>query len=258
MKLKYRGFFALFTLLGLLFSLVASSAWSRELDLAVGWTKPPYVIAEGNTGFELDLMRMVFNSLGHDILPIYVPYGRSYALLASGNVDLTLTINQKWGIEPQFLSDVYVTYQNVAISLKKHGFKIEKASDLQFYSVVAFQRASVVLGEKYAQAVEKSRLYIELPEQRRQVDMLLMGYVEVAVMDVNIFIHLSKSLTGESQLNNVNIHPLFPASPYRAGFKDMELKQQFNQALNTFMASDRYKWLIRKYALYQYEDYNID
>lgn len=258
MKLKCRGFLTLFPPLILILSLAVSSAWGRELDLAVGWTKPPYVIAEGNTGFELDLMRMVFNSIGHDILPIYVPYGRSYALLASGNVDLTLTINQRWGIDPQFLSDVYVTYQNVAISLKKNGYNINKASDLQFYSVVAFQRASVVLGEEYAQAIEKSRLYIELPEQRRQVDMLLMGHAEVAVMDVNIFIHLSESLTGESQLNNVTIHKLFPASSYRAGFKDLELKQQFNQALNTFMASDRYKWLVKKYALYQYEGLNID
>ena len=230
-----------------------NQASARQLDLAVGWTKPPYVIAQGNTGFELDLMRMVFNSLGHEILPIYVPYGRSYAMLANGSVDLTLTINQNWGIAPEFLSDVYVTYQNVAVSLKKHGFKINQVEDLQFYSVVAFQRASVVLGDSYRMATEKSRMYIELPEQRRQVDMLLMGHAEVAVMDINIFSHISKSITGTSQLGNVDVHMLFPANPYRAGFKDLELKQQFNQALNTFMASEKYSWLVKKYALYQYQ-----
>ena len=235
----------------LLCLLLPISAWAKNIDLAVGWTKPPYVIADGNTGFELDLMSMVFNSIGHQIMPIYVPYGRSYTMLADGNVDMALTINQKWGIDPQYLSDVYVTYQNVGLSLKRNGFIINSLSDLQFYSVVAFQRASVVLGDEYRLATQKSRMYIELPEQKRQVEMLLMGHAEVAVMDINIFIHLSEQLAGESQLDNVNVHMLFPASPYRAGFKDLELKQQFNQALNKFMASDKYNWLIRKYDLYQ-------
>ena len=256
--LRSRGASFLLSWFILSLSLACSAATARDLDMAVGWTKPPYVIADGNTGFELDLMRTVFSSIGHHVMPIYVPYGRSYAMLANGSVDLTLTINQKWGIDPDYLSDVYVTYQNVAISLKKNAFKIEKLTDLQFYSVVAFQRASVVLGEDYSQAVQKSRLYIELPEQRRQVEMLLTGHAEVAVMDINIFIHLSTHLTGQSKLGDVTVHRLFPSSPYRAGFKDLELKQQFNQALNRFMTSDKYEWLVKKYALYQFEENNID
>ncbi|MCC2617073.1 transporter substrate-binding domain-containing protein [Aestuariibacter halophilus] len=223
---------------------------AKNLDVAVGWTKPPYVIADGNTGFELDLVRSVFRSMGHDITPIYVPFGRSQTMLKEGMVDLTLTMTEQMGIPSAQLSDEYVVYQNVAISLKSSKLAIDSIEQLHHHTVVAFQNASLVLGDEYRQAVEQSRLYIELPEQRRQVEMLLMGNAAVAVMDINIFIHLSRVLTGENQLYNVNVHKLFPATPYRVGFKDAALKEAFNLALARFMASDQYQWLKYNYAFY--------
>lgn len=230
---------------------VSVPVWAKPLDVAVGWTKPPYVIANGNTGFELDLMRSVLQTLGHEMTPLYVPYGRSHTMLKSGLVDITLTMNDKLGFNPEQLSDVYVTYQNVALSLKKNQLMLQDLTDLKYHTVVAFQNASLVLGEEYKQAVDESRLYIELPDQKRQVEMLLMGNAAVVVMDINIFIHFSKQITGENKITAVDVHKLFPASPYRAGFKDPALKDAFNLALANFMASDEYQWLKYKYAFYQ-------
>lgn len=222
---------------------------AKTLDVAVGWTKPPYVIADGNTGFELDLVRAVFDKIGHEIVPIYVPYGRSHAMLKNGVVDLTLTLNDKHNIDANTLSDVYVTYQNVAISLKSAELQLNAISDLQYHTVVAFQNASIVLGQEFSDSIKQSRLYIELPDQKKQVEMLLLGNTALIVMDINIFKHISKELRGVDQTHVVDFHFLFPANPYRAGFKDLDLKNAFNLALSDFIQSDQYEWLKYRYGL---------
>lgn len=233
------------------FYFLTNSVYGRDLDIAVGWTKPPYVISNDNSGFELDLVRAVLKSIGHDIIPIYVPFGRSATMLLQGQVDMALTINQRLIDQPELLSDVYIVYQNVAISLKSHKLTIANIGDLTNYSIVAFQNATIVLGEQFSQVAKKSRLYTELPEQKRQTEMLLLGNTDVVVMDINIFIHFSRELTGTSQFDIVNIHPIFPPSPYHVGFNDLALKQQFNAALAEFIHTQDYMDLVNKYEFYQ-------
>jgi polar amino acid transport system substrate-binding protein len=230
---------------------LSMSAQGKELDIAVGWTKPPYVISNDNSGFELDLVRAVLRSIGHDIIPIYVPFGRSATMLLQGQVDMALTINQRLIDRPELLSDVYIVYQNVAISLKSKKLTISSIDDLSNYSIVAFQNATIVLGEEFSQTVKLSRLYTELPEQKRQTEMLLLGNTDVVVMDINIFIHFSRELTGVSQLDKVNIHPVFPPSPYHVAFNDLALKQQFNVALAEFIQTQAYTDLVNRYEFYQ-------
>ncbi len=232
----------------LFFCFLCSSANARPLDVAVGWSKPPYVISEGHTGFEIDLMREIMKTIGHEIIPIYVPFGRSHAMLKRGVVDITLTLSPRLDIPAEQLSDVYITYQNVAISLKKSELNIETIADLGSHTVVAFQNANVVLGEEFKSAISQSQLYTELPDQRKQVEMLLLGNTAVVVMDINIFMHISKEIRGVSQKDNVKVHYLFPASPYRAGFKDIRLKEAFNLALESYLKTDQYQWLKYRYG----------
>ncbi|MEC8376894.1 MAG: amino acid ABC transporter, partial [Pseudomonadota bacterium] len=61
---------ALFTVL--LYSFIASS---EQLDVVVGWDKPPYVMSADHSGFELELTRAILKELGHELSPIYVPFG---------------------------------------------------------------------------------------------------------------------------------------------------------------------------------------
>ena len=223
---------------------------AKKLDIAVGWSKPPYVIPAGNTGYELDLIKILLQSLGHDITPIYDPFGRAHVMLKQGAVDVALTLKDNMGIDPNSLSDVYITYQNVALSLKEKSIQLDTIADLKSYTIVGFQKASIVLGMTYKTAVESSRLYIELPEQLRQVEMLMSGNTDVVAMDINIFIHLSEQLKGANQLHNVDIHQLFEPSHYRAGFKDLDLKNAFNLALYDFLGSAEHQTLVDKYSFY--------
>lgn len=233
--------------------LVGNNTLATTLDVAVGWSKPPYVIAENNSGFELELVTQVMDSLGYKLNPVYVPFGRTQSMLESGEVDLMLTANHTLGINPDQLSDVYVVYKNVAISLKKNDIHISKIEELGDYSVVAFQNASMILGEKYNQVMSKNLMYLELPDQKNQVEMLFQKNVEVIVIDINIFNYLSKQLIGSKQLDNVNIHPLFPESKYQVGFVDSTLKFEFDKALASFLSSKSYKQLNDKYDLYPLE-----
>ncbi|GEA09815.1 hypothetical protein KUL49_01900 [Alteromonas sp. KUL49] len=40
-----------------------------ELDVVVSWHKPPYVVMDQDSGFELDLARAIFNEMGHQLTP---------------------------------------------------------------------------------------------------------------------------------------------------------------------------------------------
>ena len=221
------------------------------LDVAVGWSKPPYVISGTHSGFELDLIRTVFSDIGYEIEPIYVPYGRSHAMLRKGRVDVTLTLHERLGIPKEQLSDVYVVYQNVAVSMKKSELDISNIGDLGTHHIVGFQNATLALGAEYREAVNNCPRYIELPDQRRQVEMLLLGNTDVVVMDVNIFSHLSEAILGKSVMDQVAVHRLFDSTPYRAGFRDIELKKQFDSALSAFLSSERYMALKGRYKLQQ-------
>ncbi len=75
----------LFLLATLLLSLQVKA---KNVEVAVGWTKPPYVIEKNDTGFEIELLRNIFKAMGHTFVPIYVPYGRSSYLLQMGRLIL--------------------------------------------------------------------------------------------------------------------------------------------------------------------------
>jgi polar amino acid transport system substrate-binding protein len=228
----------------------ARALQAKELLLIAGWDKPPYINSKQDSGFEIDLMRQVLGKLNHTISILYVPYGRTYETLKSEHADIGLTLSTKSGVPAEILSLPYVTYQNVAINLKKANFKLNSLSDLSQLSVIAFQSASKVLGTDYASIVKSNLLYIELPDQRRQVEMLLIGSVEAVVMDVNIFNYFSQIIQGENQMSVVDVHGFFPATYYSAAIKDQTLLADFNHTLQDFMLSDEYLELVSKYQLF--------
>ena len=229
--------------------LVAQDLKSKELVLVAGLAKPPYVIPEQDTGFEVDLMRDVLASLGHNISMLYVPYGRTYETMKKVKADIGLTLSESHGVKSEILSIPYVTYQNVAVSLLDNSIKLDKMSELQTHTVVAFQNAQKVLGQVFAQATEISPLYIELPEQRKQVELLLSHKVDVVVMDINIFNYFAKSISGSSQADKVQVHRLFTPNHYSAVIQDPVLRASFNQAFSKYILTAEYDKLLAKYDM---------
>ncbi|WP_162558618.1 substrate-binding periplasmic protein [Saliniradius amylolyticus] len=221
-----------------------------ELLLAVGWTKPPYVIQHNGSGFEMDFIKAVMADAGYSVKPVYVPFGRSSQILFDGEVDGAFTQSHNIASVAPLLSEPYISYQNVAITLSDADIELGSVDELREYSVVAFQRAEDILGEAYADAINQSPVYTELANQEQQVQMLLEGRMDVAIMDVNIFNYLAKKWLLKP-LNEVDVHYLFPATSYAMGLKDGKVREAFNRALERFKASERYRQLIQQYQFIQ-------
>ncbi|MFC3031017.1 substrate-binding periplasmic protein [Pseudoalteromonas fenneropenaei] len=244
---RKQGYVACLYSLLLLAASFSNQAVANTLSISVGWNKPPYVIEEKNSGFELDMVSAIFATMGYPVSYVYVPFGRSNTLIKAGKVDVALTINQRMDTEGLALSESYISYQNAAISLKGRSIELSSIQDLRNYSIVAFQNASLVLGNDYRMATKLSPLYLELPDQRKQVEMLLKGKVDFVVMDINIFNYLSTELIGSSHISNVVIHRLFPKTDYHMAFKSKELMLTFNAAMHAFKQTDAYTKLVEKY-----------
>lgn len=239
------SFFVLFVIAGLSVSPVVLA---KTLDVVVGWNKPPYVMSDADSGFELELVRQILHELGHDMSPLYVPFGRTMKIVQEGDVDIGLTMTPHHSVNQQLLTDPYVIYQNVAVTLQARQLLIDSLGALQGRSVIAFQTASKVLGAGFADATAKASGYLEVPEQSRQVSMLLMGSVDVAVMDRNIFTYLKDQLPKSKQYAT-EVHELFAISPYSAAIRDPMLREQFNQTLMTFIEDGRYQALLAQFGL---------
>ena len=234
---------ALFTVL--LYSFIASS---EQLDVVVGWDKPPYVMSADHSGFELVLTRAILKELGHELSPIYVPFGRTARLLKDDAVDIALTLNKAHKVSADILSDPYVVYQNVVVTREDRNIAVSDLASLRGKSIIAFQTAKNVLGKEYGNTLASQPNYLEMARQDRQVNMLMLGSVDAVIMDRNIFSYL-KARNDAYSNDAVTIHELFPVSAYCAGIPNPELRAQFNATLNKFIENGRYQALLTRFGL---------
>lgn len=234
----------------LLLSVVAlQAAQAQTVNVAAGWARPPYITPNAHSGYELEIVTHILANLGHDTKVVYLPYQSSIDLLKSKQVDMTLTLHEDTGIGVDMLSDVYINYQNVVLSLKQKDLNINNLQGLANLRVIGFQSAQDVLGEEYLAVTSQNSLYFEMADQRKQVELFLQGDVEAIIIEINVFAYLSREITNQSQFENVNVHTFFPANAFRAGFKDKTLKNQFNRQLKLFLDSPEHQALKTKYQI---------
>ena len=115
-------------------------------------------------------------------------------------------------------------------------------------SVIAFQTAQSVLGEDFGRTLASQTTYIEMARQDRQVDMLMRGSVDVAILDRNIFNYFKSANSAYAEDATV-FHELFPISPYSAAIPDPALRAKFNATLRLFIEDGRYQLLLDEYKL---------
>ena len=221
---------------------------AKELDVVLGWNKPPYVISQQHTGFEVDLVRAIVAEMGYGLSPIYVPFGRTARLLKGDAVDIGLTLNPAHTIDQSMLSEPYIIYQNIVVTRADSELVIDSFDDLKGKSVIAFQTAQSVLGEDFGRTLASQATYIEMARQDRQVDMLMRGSVDAIILDRNIFNYF-KSINSAYAEDDTVFHELFPVTPYSAAIPDSELRAKFNATLALFIEDGRYQLLLDEYKL---------
>lgn len=170
-------------------------------------------------------------------------------MLEVTEVDVVMTTNQSVFSDISKLSEEYVTYQNVAISLKDNNLTINTINDLANYTVASFQAADKVLGKAFADAVAKTPLYMEIADQSQQPKLLLKNRVDVLIMDINIFNYFARELGIKDIKSRFTFHQIFPKTHYRIAFKDKLLVQPFNDVLAQFKLTEEYSQLKKSYNL---------
>lgn len=220
---------------------------AKEIKLAVSMALPPYIIADDNTGFELDIVREALTSQGHTIKLRYVNFGSLGKQLVHGKVDGAFPITEQSGIKNIFYSDYHVTYQNVAIALKKNNLGIKSVKDLGKYKIIAFQGAPNYLGPAFKTVSKVSPKYKEMAKQEVQVASLFLGRTEVVVMDKNIFQYFRQNTKKVDTSAEITLFPVFPPTQYKTGFTSEKIRDNFNRGLAALKKSGEYDRIIKRY-----------
>lgn len=219
----------------------------RTIELIAGLSKPPFIFEKENKGLQLDIIKAALETDRQRVHFIFMPLGRNFKAYKKLNIDGVITLSNEEENLDIFLSKPYISYQNVAVSLKENDFAINSISDLKNHSVVAFQNAHKFLGKLYQTATSQSSNYIELADQSQQLNMLFSRRVDVIILDVNIFKYLLQQNTGKMYAKSFDIHSIFMEKNYVAGFKDETIRNQFDTAIIKLKLDGEYQKLIDRY-----------
>ena len=223
-----------------------ANAEKKVLTFAVGLALAPYNIPEKNCGIELDIVREALAMKGYRIKTKYVPFARRILEITQGEVDGVLTVNENSDLDV-FLSDQHITCENVAVSLRKNNFKIDKMSDLKDKSILTFQNARKYLGKEFVAAANASPDYREISKQELQINLLYGDRVDVIVLDKNIFYYHKKHNKMVNTMQSIDMWHIFPKVIFRVGFVDKKVRDDFNDGLRQLRESGRYDEIINKY-----------
>ncbi|WP_228290861.1 substrate-binding periplasmic protein [Shewanella cyperi] len=238
--------------LALSLGLMLSGTHADELTIGVSFSIPPYVIQENNTGLELELLNMALAASGHRVNITYLPLARTFHELREGKLDGIINVHEGM-VDKVFYSDVAIVFQNCAISLAKNQLKIDSIRDLKDKRIVAFQRASVLLGPEFSQVVTANDEYSEVARQQLQVYMLMKDRVDAVVMDRHIFNYYRKQALLQNALNAAELqqslvyHEIFPPTEYRFAFQSERIRDDFNRGLKQLKSDGSWQQLHEKY-----------
>ncbi|MGE0256146.1 MAG: substrate-binding periplasmic protein [Alphaproteobacteria bacterium] len=240
---------ALLRAVALVSLVVGSHASAAELKIVFGQYTPPYVFENG-TGIVVDIVRTALADSGHTVQPVYAPIERSFKMFAERQVDGTTIIQESSGLEAAY-SDSFMQYHNRAFALRASNLSIRGVADLRDKSVVAFQHADKYLGPDFERAITGNPRYKEMAQQEAQTQMLLLGRIDVAVMDESIFRYYRLKLISEKKADETREyvgHDIFPPTPYKAAFIDPKVRDAFDKAIAAMRADGRYEAVYRKYT----------
>lgn len=201
-------------------------------------------------GVEFELLAAILTAAGLEMAPYMGSNARLALAATDGAVDGYAPVV---GTPPDglTLTDSYITYRNVALTLAAKDIRLDQPGDLRGRRVLAFQRASTVLGGDFAAAVAGAADYREEPVQALQAKGLLYGRYDVLIGESRVLHHhLAQVLAAGGDMRRplpVVEHRLFPPTHYCAGFRDPALAARFNEALRRVRADGSYDAILARY-----------
>ncbi|NMP32628.1 amino acid ABC transporter substrate-binding protein [Thalassotalea sp. M1531] len=222
-------------------------AESETIHIIAGLAKPPFIVEEGKSGMQMDIIQAALSSENILVNFSHMPFGRLITGFQQWNIDGISTLPPNYKYPGLYTSKPYITYENVAITLQDNDIKLDSVTDLQGRSVVAFQNAKKFITGDYKLMVPNIIDYRELPEQNKQVQMLFTGRTEVIVLDVNIFKYAVRTSEDPAYKKKYKVHHIFDLRHYAAGFKSKGLKEKFDRGIQLIKDNGTYQNILDKY-----------
>ena len=220
---------------------------------------PPIIktlITHNNSGIELDILKQALHPFGYKVVPNYLSFALAYSLFEADKLDGVINAKES-ALNKGFFSEPVVTFQNVAISLEDKGYPDDiTPSFLTDKSVVAFQKASILLGDEFKQMTKQNTMYLELAKQSLQINLLMIRNIDFIIMDKSIFgyyWHKAQSdpnlLRVKSKLDQaIQFHEMFEPNDYRFVFRTEKVRDDFNTGLAKLKESGEYDAILKLYA----------
>lgn len=193
---------------------------------------PPFVYEGEGHGIEMDLVGTIIKKMGYGIAWRHLPPKRIRHQVAQGEIHMGIRSRAQAG-DKLYYSKPYIHFQNVAIAIDPK-VQVTSIQDLSKFNVVAFQNAREVLGSDYAKSVAKCAVYMEMPNQMKQIETLFRRRSQVIVLEKQIFQHFRPQFDQKSE---VKFFEIFPATPYSAVFADKNLRDEFDKTLQAHLSS---------------------
>ncbi|MBA6391938.1 hypothetical protein H4J38_14275 [Colwellia sp. BRX10-3] len=90
-------------------------------------------------------------------------------------------------------------------------------------------------------------MFIQVANEEKQVDLLLLGRIDIVVMDIKIFLYYLNKLNISEKKSDLQFHYIFPISPSRIAFKNSDDMNAFNQTMKKYKMTNNHQELIEKY-----------
>ena len=222
----------------------------KRVTVVFSHINAPHVFSD-HSGIAIDIVRKSLAFEGYRLEPLLVPIKRGEQLFRQNQCDAVAIVQKSFYLPQALYSDFFIFYHNVGVVLDSpHTEWIKALGDIRFLNIIAYEKAHLYLGETFSNLVANNRNYHETEDQFRQVQMLLKGRTDIAIMDKSIFYYYQKILIQRkiaSEAERVRFVDMFPPSGYRVAFKDETLLQAFNRGLTRLRETGGYEEIYTKY-----------
>ena len=235
------------------FALVTMASCNTENAVVVGYTiyEPMnYKNEDGElVGFDTELAKMVFESLGYKVVFKEITWEQKYTELESGSIDCIwngFTSNGSDDGTPrdQLVDFSYNYMENRQVVVVKNDSGITSVEGLK--DQIGYAEAGSA-GESYAKGFEGA-IVKTVTKQTEAIFEVFAGTAKFAVVDAQ----LAKSLVGKGDYSNLQIVDTLSSDVeyYGIGFKKgSELTAKVNEKLEAFAKDGSLKKLAEKYSV---------
>ena len=232
--------------------LAAHAAPARELKVAFGQEKAPYLWVEGNEvrGLEYDIVKAILAVSGDSMASTILPNRRVTIALVSNEVDIVTGMQMHQAGEG-FYSDEYMTYANYAITRKSKAIHLGSLADIFGHSVAIWQNAWEDLHlSRFHPNGPNGLDYTEFTSQYRQSKFFWVGRADINIIDRNIFLWYSRQLAGEVDMSDeLEYQNIVPVLRVRAAFRSPAERDDFNAGLKAVKANGEIDRIFARYGL---------